>query len=132
MAETERPTGPFILALIGGLLVLIDGVVVFLFGISGFIGRYHEFIPGIRPVIASIGIWGIICAIVTLASVLMLNRQPDQHALWGILIIVFSVLSLASGGGFIIGLILGIIGGIWALIWKPQEKKTEAVGSPPS
>jgi hypothetical protein len=125
MTDTEHPTVPFILSLIGGLLVFIDGVVIFLFGISGYVFRYHEYVPFIRPLVTAVGIWGIVCAIVVLIASFMLHRQPDQHTLWGILILVFSVLSITSGGGFIIGFILGAIGGIWALVWRPPEKKPE-------
>jgi hypothetical protein len=131
MTDAEYPVGPFILSLIGGLLVLIDGVAVFLFGISGYVFRYHEFVPFIRPIITAIGIWGIICAIVILVATFMLNRHPDQHTLWGIVVLVFSVFSITSGGGFILGLILGIIGGIWALVWKPPERKAEPTMVPP-
>jgi hypothetical protein len=132
MSNTEHPTGPFILSLIGGLLVLIDGIAIFLFGISGYIFRYHEYVPFVRPVITAIGIWGIICAIIILAGSFMLNAHLDQHGLWGIVILVFSILSIASGGGFLIGLILGVIGGIWALIWRPPEKTKKEPTETPS
>ncbi len=131
MAGTEHPTGTFVLSLIGGLLVLIDGVAIFLFGISGYVFRYHEYVPFVRPVITVIGIWGIICAIVILLSNFILFSHPDQHSLWGIVILIFSILSIASGGGFLLGLILGVIGGIWALVWRPSEKKTEPTTVPP-
>jgi hypothetical protein len=36
------------------------------------------------------------------------------------LIIVFSIPSLLTGGGFIIGFILGIIGGAKAFRWRPE------------
>ena len=49
----------------------------------------------------------------------MLYTNPGSRSIWGILIIVFSVLSFFGFGGFIIGAILGIIGGVLALRWKP-------------
>jgi hypothetical protein len=130
MTDTGHPRIPFLLSLLGGTLVLIDGVIIFLFGISGYIFRYHEFVPFIRPLVTAVGIWGIICAIIILVASFLLNQQPDTHNLWGVVILVFSVLSIASGGGFIIGFILGVIGGIWALVWRPEKKKKESATAP--
>jgi multisubunit Na+/H+ antiporter MnhG subunit len=50
----------------------------------------------------------------------MLNSKPQEHTTWGILIIVFAVLSIfgSAMGGFGVGLILGIIGGILAMAWQ--------------
>jgi hypothetical protein len=36
------------------------------------------------------------------------------------LIMVFSIPSVITGGGFIIGFILGIIGGVKIYSWKPK------------
>ena len=44
----------------------------------------------------------------------------DRKKAWGIMIMVFSLSSVITGGGFIIGFILGIIGGTFALSWKPN------------
>ena len=59
-------------------------------------------------------------------SAFMLNRKPEQHSTWGILIVLFSVLSMLGGamGGFGVGLVLGLIGGILAITWKPTQPKT--------
>ena len=62
-------------------------------------------------------------AIVTYAA-MMLNSKPEKRETWGILIIIFSILSVVTGGGFGIGLVLGIIGGIMGMTWKePYEVK---------
>lgn len=53
-------------------------------------------------------------ALVLLGAIL-LNRKPAHRRAWGILILIFSILSYITGGGFIIGSILGIAGGAYAL-----------------
>jgi hypothetical protein len=55
-------------------------------------------------------------------AAIMFYRNPAHKTLWGIVVLVLSVISIFSGGGFIVGLILGIIGGALALSWK---QKTE-------
>jgi hypothetical protein len=56
----------------------------------------------------------------------MLKSKPEQHSTWGVLIVLFSVLSMLGGamGGFGLGLVLGLIGGILAITWKPTQPKT--------
>jgi hypothetical protein len=39
----------------------------------------------------------------------------------GIIVVLFSILSVITGGGFIIGFILGIIGGASALSRKKEQ-----------
>jgi hypothetical protein len=53
----------------------------------------------------------------------MLNSKPQEHTTWGMLIAIFSALSIFGAmGGFGIGLILGLIGGVLAVIWKPATQ----------
>ena len=49
----------------------------------------------------------------------MINIKPGHKKVSGIMIVVFSISSIITGGGFIIGFILGIIGGALALSRKP-------------
>ena len=73
-------------------------------------------ISGVRTVM---GGFGLVCGmIVLLSSTMLLIRKGDRRT-WGILILVFSVLSFIGLGGFVIGAILGITGGVLALRWKP-------------
>jgi uncharacterized membrane protein len=58
--------------------------------------------------------------IVVIVAAVMLYRNPPQKTLWGVLVLVLSIVSIFVGGGFLLGLILGVIGGILALIWKPK------------
>jgi len=57
-----------------------------------------------------------------LASAVMLRINPSQRKTWGVLILVFSILSFLGFGGFIVGAVLGTVGGIMTLTWKsPTE-----------
>lgn len=51
-----------------------------------------------------------------LASSILLRTKSKDRFLYGTLIIIFSVLSVVSGGGFILGALLGLLGGIAALV----------------
>ena len=67
------------------------------------------------------GILVLIFGVIVTVSAILLHSHPNQHTTWGILILIFSVVStfgMMTGLG--IGLILGIIGGILAIIWKPE------------
>jgi hypothetical protein len=50
----------------------------------------------------------------------MLRVKPQNKKAWGSIVIIFSLPSVITGGGFIIGFILGIIGGAKAFRWKPN------------
>ncbi|MFX1521285.1 MAG: DUF6114 domain-containing protein, partial [Promethearchaeota archaeon] len=63
---------------------------------------------------------GLIFGVLVLFGSIMLDNKPANKRAWGIIILVFSILSYVTGGGFIIGSILGIIGGAKALTWKPK------------
>src|SRR5947199_10114462 len=62
---------------------------------------------------------------------ILLYVKPQQHVVWGVLVIVFSVVSLFyTLGGFIIGLILGLIGGILGAVWKPPAPMAPGMMQP--
>jgi hypothetical protein len=53
---------------------------------------------------------------IVFASSILLKIRAKDRFLYGSLIIIFSVLSIFSGGGFIVGALLGLLGGIVAVI----------------
>ncbi len=71
------------------------------------------------------GLVGIVFGIVVLVSAVMLYNKPSERSKWGLLILIFSVLSVfgSAMAGFGVGLILGVLGGIFALTWKPSTSK---------
>ena len=113
---TGRAIAGFIISLIAGFLMLI-GAVLFAF-IAGFIellgGVIPSFITDLFTGIASIGV--IFAILVIIGAILI--YIPGYRTIGSILVIIFSILNIITGGGFFIGLILGIIGGILGLAKK--------------
>ena len=66
---------------------------------------------------------GITLGVLVLIGAIMLRIKPANKKAWGIIIVVFSIPSVITGGGFIIGFILGVMGGAKALSWKPEVSK---------
>ena len=98
----------FVVSLIAGILILINGLLfstlgAFLFGIMPFLGA---------TVMAIAPIFGIL---VIVGAVLM---YKDSTTAGGVLVIIFGLLSIVIGGGFIIGTILAIVGGVLGLAGK--------------
>jgi len=83
-------------------------------------GMDRASLPGlISGVLTVMGGFGLICGMIVLLSATMLLIRKGDRRTWGILILVFSVLSFIGLGGFVIGAILGIVGGVLTLRWKP-------------
>jgi hypothetical protein len=139
MTDTEKPTAAFLLSLVGGIFILLGGGVMSMFGPFGFgnmMGGYRGMMGGYYSGygygmmggfgFGMFGILGLIFGIIVIISAFMLNSKPQEHSTWGVLIVIFSVLSIFGGtmGGFGVGLILGLIGGILGITWKPPQAKT--------
>jgi hypothetical protein len=138
--QTERghPTTGAVLALAGGILMVMGGI-LFL-AVSTFILPHLDIAsfpnvqtpPGLNPgaipsiasgVVGTMGLFGLASGIIVLISAVILLTKPDQARTWGVLVLVFSVLSLLGQGGFLVGAVLGIVGGILTLSWKPSPSR---------
>ena len=111
MAVAEKPTAAFVLSLIAGILILLNGIVIAALG-----AILAVFMPGLGILLAVIGL---IFGIIVLVGSVMMWMNPKSHVAAGVLVLLFSLFSIAIGGGFFLGLILGIIGGILGIVWKP-------------
>lgn len=134
MSEVEKPTAAFILSLIGGVFILLGGGMMTMMGFETFclITGCRSFGGMMGPgfgLIGSgyaygfsgrLGITGIIFGVVVVVAALMLYNNPAQHSSCGLVILIFSALSIfgSAMAGFGIGLIMGLAGGILALTWK--------------
>lgn len=112
------------LSLIAGILILIN---------SSAVGVASVWFPWIFPTLpgsdnnsnvpfATITIIGLVSGVLLLIGALMLYGKLMSSKAIGIVIIVFSIISMLTGGGFVVGFILGIIGGVKALKWKSETK----------
>ena len=121
MNQNEKPTNKsFILSLIAGILISSNTI---LLGIAA--TWFPEVIPTIpgestndTTVLYRLTAVGIISGFLVLLGAIMLHIKHAHTRVWGIIIMVFSIPSVITGGGFIIGFILGIIGGALALSRK--------------
>jgi hypothetical protein len=141
MTQVEKPTAAFVLSLIAGIFMVLGGGTRSMmgsffgpygygmmggyggwgmmgYGYSGYgYGRMSGYGFGL------FGVLGLIFGVIVIVSAIMLNRRPQEHSTWGVLIVIFSVLSILGGatGGFGVGLILGLVGGVLAITWKPTQ-----------
>jgi hypothetical protein len=124
------PKTASILAIVGSVLMILCGMLLMA---VGFFILPHVFFtnvntppqiaPGSLPslvsgIVGGIGLFGLVSGVIVLVSAVMLLTYPSQSKTWGVLILVFSVLSFLGLGGFVVGAVLGIAGGILALRWK--------------
>ncbi len=118
-APVKRPTGAMILAIVGGIFILIGGLVLVEIG-SIFSSLTFGLVGG--SVIA-LGAVGALIGILTIVCGVLLNVRPEQHAIFGALILVFAIISWVTAfGGFFLGFLLALIGGILALVFKPTPR----------
>ena len=127
---TTAPTSPkramagFVISFIAGILIILGGIVFF--ALQSFINSIIDFIPmpvtipGIgfaQAVFATIGAIGLVFGILVIVGAFLIY-MPGKEIIGGIIVLIFSILSIVAFGGFFIGMILGIIGGILGLLKK--------------
>ena len=140
MGTNQGPTTSYILSLIGGIMVLLYSLLsllmLALYGpywggiggwMSGMMSNYHDFM-GIYGAsiefLAVISIIGLVSGVIMVIGAAMLRAHPQEHAMWGTVIIVFSAISFVGMGGFFIGALLGIIGGAFAISYRLRAART--------
>jgi len=128
MSRSEKPTKAFRLSLIAGILILSNTVLL---------GAAATWFPWVIPTLPgssandttllyNLTAVVLIFGVLVLFGAIMLYSKPANKKAWGIIVIVFSIPSVVTGGGFIIGFILGIIGGALALSCKPKMQAKPA------
>lgn len=135
MSEKQGLTLAFVVSLVGGLIVLVFSLVNLVwFGYNapnwggfgnywgGMMDGYHNFMgpyASSTGFFTAVSIVSFVCGVIVLMSALVLRIHPQEHVLWGIVIVVFSAISFVGMGGYFVGATFGIIGGVLALTYKP-------------
>ena len=114
--KVKRATMGFVISLVSGILILVEGIIrlvrgrLFLdFGVD-FIRRRLLSVMTIRVA----GLIAIIFAVLILVGAYLIY-SPGKEVAGGVIVLVFSILSIIVGGGFFAGFILGIVGGALGL-----------------
>jgi hypothetical protein len=114
----KKATIGFALSLVGGILILLRGIVRIVAGdVITFVGSdevRHRFLAGLALNVIG-GVAVVFGIIIILGAYLIYSRMEVAG---GAIVLIFSLLSIFVGSGWLIGLILGVIGGILALLKK--------------
>ena len=138
MSSVVKPEAAFILSLIGGVLILLGGGISLIWftsgglgfggmmggGFGGMMGGFQGMMGGVGfpfGFMSAFSLLGLAAGILVIIGAIMINSRPAEHGTWGIMIIVFSILSFFGMGGFFIGAILGLVGGALAISWAPRK-----------
>ncbi len=119
MGETvkvKRAWAGFVISLIAGILILAAGLWLFsmVSAFSGFAGASFTGLLG--AIGAMYGVLGLVFGLIVIIGAVMIYMRKE--VIGGVLVLIFSLISILAGGGFIIGLILGIVGGILGMLKK--------------
>ena len=100
----------FILLFLAGVFVVSDSVIGPIsnlgFGSVQLLSSFFEYF----------GIF--IGLLLIVAAIIIYNTEGRSRRMWGTAALIFSLLSLLAGGGFLAGFILGLIGSIFVLRHK--------------
>ena len=114
----QRATIGFVFSLAGAILILLRGVVRIVVGdVIVFVGSdevRHRFLAGLALNI--VGGVAVLFAVLIIVGAVLVYRGTEMAG--GVIVIVFSALSIFVGSGWLIGLILALVGGILALLKK--------------
>lgn len=107
MSSKEAPSIAFILSLIGGMLILLSGVMFSIWFMSGghnpwgmmggdwsMMGNWafpFGFMSGFSLI-------ALVAGIIVVIGAVMLNARPSEHMAWGVIILIFSIISLLGMG----------------------------------
>lgn len=129
MSYVERPTVAVILSIIGGVLMLVGGSMAFMMlsynnGGFGMMSGFGGMMGGVRGMMDDVGfpyamldglmLVSLVSGILVIVGAVMIDIHPSQSRTWGIIVLIFSIVSFVGMGGFLIGAVLGIVGGVLA------------------
>ena len=118
VSKPQRSTLGFAFSLVGAILILLRGAIRIVAGdIITFVGSdevRRRFLAGIALNIIG-GVAVVFAILIIVGAYLMYTGVATAG---GTIVIIFSVLSILVGSGWLIGLIFGVIGGILGIMKK--------------
>ncbi|MEM3227567.1 MAG: hypothetical protein QXK65_01300 [Candidatus Micrarchaeaceae archaeon] len=123
-----RPSLPFVLVIVGAVVILLAGAATLGYVSTAgttvatlFVAKYNINIPIAvisRAILASASI-GIISGLVLIGVAINLNSHKKGKVVASAIIgLAFSLLSLLNGGGFYLGFVLTFVGSLLAIIYS--------------
>jgi hypothetical protein len=111
----EKPTAAFALSLIGGIFAVLGGIAV-VASTASFTLIFGNFL-GLGTMFTMLAAYVLIVGLIILIGAIMMWNNPSSTHMWGIVILILSIISVN---------LFGFIGGILAIVWKPSRG-----GAPP-
>jgi hypothetical protein len=131
MQNARKPSIGFILSIIGGILIFVSSAIStvwFAIGSSSFgygdfwgmMAGFHSIMGFNNEYLLGFSVLGLVCGVIAVIGSFVLNLRPFEHVSWGVIVLVFSAVSLVSIGGWFVGAALGIAGGALAIAWRSR------------
>lgn len=111
---TSEPIAAFVASLLGGLVISVGGYLLVVNSAAVHAGYDVAAGQGANYGWAGISLGVLVMALATIAWIDL--RHIVQT---GLLIVLLALLSLISGGGFLVGTGLAVAGGLMAMSWEP-------------
>jgi hypothetical protein len=107
--EAKNVTAGFALAIAAAVFVLINGAVWLMVS-----SLFLMFLPISGFPFVVLGVIGVIFAAAILIGAILVYVFKKEH-IGGLIVLIFSILSMGVGGGFFIGFALGVLGAFFIL-----------------
>lgn len=133
MAEIHRLRGAYLFSLMGGTIILVGSAVLAFMVLqnpqcAGTLDDPCYWIAGnlFTPLfLLSLLALAAVSGGVVIASSFMLVRDDTNERLWATFILMFSLVSMAGFGGFLVGSVLGMVGAFSVLAGIPEPSGEE-------
>ncbi len=100
--------------LVQGVLILLNGEFSIFYTLNA---ELQPVVPLVGLGIELLGVFGIVIGIAILGGAFLIFN-PGFEVIGGIVVLIFSIVSIVVGGGWLVGLAFGVLGGILGLFRK--------------
>lgn len=125
------PLGATVLGAVGAMLIVLEGVSLTSPSGPFMPTNWPVFALGLSVSTTALAIFSIVLGSLGLAFTLLVYLWPDAHTFSGIGAITIALLSLFSGGGFLLGALLLWLGGVLAIYFGLRTSFPEEMARPP-